>query len=169
MSWEECGIKIIFPSCTLTAYIEVTVNVLLTDSDFHLPEGSELASAVYDISADKPFSKPVTIQIQHCVPLNDASRTSMSFATANTQKGPPYTFHKLEGVFRCESSYGEVQCTHLSLFTIIKWWLGHAITFAASIHYFKDGYASFVVTKNLEVHINVSSIPTTDVCYRYTE
>ena len=175
LSWDECGIKINFPSCTATVHIEVTVSVLSTDNNFLLPDGSELTSAVYDISADKPFLKPLTIQIQHCVPLNDAPPTGMSFAIANTQQGAPYTFRPLEGVFRCGSSYGEVQCTHFSIFTIIstiKWWLGQAISFAASIHYFKDGYARFAVTKNLQVHINVSFIPSTDtymyVCYCYT-
>lgn len=132
--------------------------MLSTDDCYHLPEGSELTSAVYDISAHKPFPKPVTVQIQHCVPLNDEPPTGMSFATADTQQGPPYTFRRLEGVFRCGSSYGEVQCTHLSLFTTVKWWLGYAVSFAASIHYFKDGHAKFVVTKNLQVHINVSSL-----------
>ena len=37
---------------------------------FALPEGATLASAIYDIKAEKKLKKPVTVEIQHCVEIN---------------------------------------------------------------------------------------------------
>ena len=159
--WEEYGIKLHFPSHSSPVHIEGTVSVLSTDNNYIFPEGSELVSAVYDISASSPFPAPVTVQIQHCIPLqneNEASRLGMSFMTASTEEGPPYVFHELSGgEFKYGSFYGEVQLTHFSKFAErIRWRLGRPIPFFASIYYPQNDRASLVVTQNLAAHITVS-------------
>ena len=171
--WEEYGIRLQFPSCASEVHIQGTVSVFSIDDENHnFPEGSELVSAVYNISANKPFPHPVIVQIQHCIPLHnedEASRLKMSFVIADTEKGPPYTFHELcGGKFRCRSSYAEIQLTHFCNLTITEryfsplaerfWWLlGYPALFSGHVYYFKDNTAHVVVTKNLAPYIRVST------------
>ena len=161
--WQEYGIELHFPS-TSTVHIEGTVSVLSIDDDnYKFPEGSELVSAVYDISTNKPFPEPVTVKIQHCVPLDSEQEASaMSFVIADTSQGPPYKFHPLDGgIFSCGSSYAEIQLTHFSMPAIIRWcrwWLGRPIPFSASVYYLDQNMASLVVTNNLQAQITVSMV-----------
>ena len=94
--WNEYGIKLQFPSNLTKVNIEGTVSVLSTDDESYIfPEGSDLVSAVYNISANKPFPEPVTVKLQHCVPIDSAKEASlMSFVIANTEQGPPYKFQE---------------------------------------------------------------------------
>ena len=151
-----------FPSHTSAVHIEGTVSVLSIDDDnYKFPEGSELVSAVYDISTSRPFPEPVTVRLQHCVPIDSEKETSaMSFVIADTASGPPYKFQPLSGGrFRCGSSYAEIQLTHFSMPAVVwwcKWLLGRPVPFSASVYYLQNCRASLVVTKNLEAHITVS-------------
>ena len=164
-----------FPSCASEVHIEGTVSVLSIDDDnYKFPEGRELVSAVYNVSANKPFPRPVTVQIQHCISLHDedeASHLEMSFVIADTEQGPPYTFRELcGGKFRCGSSYGEIQLTHFSTLTeTIKWHLGYPITFSGRVYYLKDNTADVVVTKNLAAHITVSTYQCSTLFHEYNQ
>ena len=165
---EKYGIKMHFPchtsspSVSSQLSIRGTVSVLSMDyDDYVLPEGSELVSAVYNISAEQPFPEPVTVKIQHCVPLrsdDDVSQLEMGFIIADEQHGPPYKFRDLDGgEFKRGSSYGKIQCSHFSNIAIrIKWKLGHPITLFAAAFYLKYNRVCFVVTKHLSTHISVS-------------
>ena len=163
LPWEEYGVKLHFPSYTSEVYIEGAISVLsVNDDHYKFPEGTEMISAVYDIVATKPFPVPVTVEIQHCIPLqneNEASRLGMSFVTATSQEGPPYIFQELcGGEFSPASPYGKIQVTHFSspFALIIKWKLGRPIPFFAGIYYPQEDNAKFVVTQNLAAHITVS-------------
>ena len=144
-------------------HIEGTVSVRSADDDNYIfPKGSELVSAVYDISANKPFPEPVTVKLQHCVPINIANEpSSMSFVIADTKEGPPHKFYPLSGGnFKRGTSYAEIPLMHFSFLAIIlTWWdwmWSLPIPCFASVYYFQNSRASFVVTKNLEAHISVS-------------
>ena len=157
--WNDYGIEMHFLS-TSEVHIEGIISVLSTnDENFIFPEGSELVSAVYDISANEPFPEPVTVRLQHCVPMESREEASaITFVVADTAKGPPYKFHPMSGgSFMSGSSYAEIQLTHFSMLAVIWWWMGYAIPFSASIYYLQNNMASFVVTKNLQPHINVST------------
>ena len=162
--WEAYGINLHFSPHFSYVTIEGTISVLSIDDDnYQFPEGSELVSAVYDISADKLFPAPVTVELQHCIPLhhdNEAPHIGMTFVIADTQQGPPYRFHELQGGgFRCGSSCGEIELSHFSkLAVIIKWRLGRPIPFFSGIYYTQNDRANFVVTQNLAAHITVSLV-----------
>ena len=120
--WEEYGIKLHFSSHTSESdvHIQGTVSVLSrNDNDYKFPEGCKLVSAVYDISANKPFPNPVTVELHHGISLqtiNEASRLGMTFMVADAEEGPPYEFKELNGgEFECGSPYGRIQCTHFTL------------------------------------------------------
>lgn len=162
LSLEEYGVRLYFPSSPTEVHREVRVTLLSRDyNNYVFPEGSELVSAVYDISANKPFPQPVTLQLQHCLTIEREEESSaMSFVVATTEEGPPYKFDVLSGgTFRCGSSYGEIECAHFSMRAVIrwcKWQLGRPMPFCASVHYFQNGRTKFVVIQNLEAHISVS-------------
>ena len=170
MLWEQYGIRMHFPDHTTEASpthssrtsIHGTVSLLSVDHDDYIfPEGIELVSAVYNISAEQPFPEPVTVEIQHCVPLywdDNASQLEMSFIIADTQHGPPYIFQELPGgEFKSGSSYGKIQCSHFSDIAIkIKWKFGYSIRLFAATYYPEKNRARFAVTKHLSAYINVS-------------
>ena len=158
--WEEYGVELHFPSSS-AVHIEGTVSVLSTDDNYIFPKGSELVSAVYDVSTKGPFPKPVTVRLQHCVPIDSENEAStMTFVIADTAQGPPYKFYPLNGgSFTHRSSYAEIQLTHFSMPAIIRWcrrFFDRPVPFFASVYYLQKSRASFVVTKNLKAHINVS-------------
>ena len=74
--WNDYGIELHFSSAS-DINIEGTISVLSTDKDNYIfPEGSELVSAVYDISTNEPFPEPVTVKLQHCVPMDSKKEAS---------------------------------------------------------------------------------------------
>ena len=87
-----CHTSIPFVSSQLS--IRGTVSVLSVDyDDYILPKGSALVSAVYNISAEQPFTESVTVKIQHCVPHcsdDNVLQLEIGFIIADTQHGSPY-------------------------------------------------------------------------------
>ena len=65
-----------------------------------MPDGFELASAVYWFSSPVKFSHPVTVKIQHNAASEDPS-SKLCFTICkcpmSVQLGLPYTFEKMEG------------------------------------------------------------------------
>ena len=160
--WDEYGIELQFPSLSSEVQIDFTVSVISTVDNKHIePESSKLVSAVYEISANRALPEPVTVRLQHCVPIHTEEEASaMSFVVATTKQGPPYRFEVLSGgLFRCGSSYGEIKCSHFSRISIIQlyyWLFRGPFPMFASVYYIRSGQASLVVTRNLSAHINVS-------------
>ena len=153
MLWKEYGTELHFPS-TFKVHIEDTVSVISTDGDNYIfPEGSELVSAIYDISTNEPFPELVTIKLQHCVPIDsEKAASATSFVIASTLQGPPYEFHPLDGgIFRSGSYYADIELTHFSMPAVVRWcrWLLDCpIPFCASVYYLQNSIVSFAVTKS---------------------
>ena len=90
---------------------------------FEFPDGTELVSAVYAISASRRLHKPVTLEIQHCVAIaNEQQGQLLSFVRAQcNQLNLPYLFKLLkEGVFLPGNEYGKISCSGFSLTGIVK-------------------------------------------------
>ena len=74
--------------------VEVAITALV-GGEFILPEDTELVSAVYAISVSKPLLKPVQLEIQHCVSIEEPAHSNyLSFATAHSA---PYQFQLVNG------------------------------------------------------------------------
>ena len=90
---------------------------------FQFPEGTELVSAVYAISASRRLIKPVKIEIQHCVAMiNEEQAHFLSFVKAQCdQETLPYEFQLLQndGIFHPHSYFGTIACDGFSLFGIL--------------------------------------------------
>ena len=117
--WKGYGFKLCVPEASLPVGIgECRVNIRASFSgQFQLPENSDLLSPVFWILAPCKFTKPVTLEIQHCVLAEDETVLSdLSFVSAMcSQRDLPYRFKQMdEGLFTTHSSYGSIQLKHFS-------------------------------------------------------
>ena len=88
-----------------------------------MPPDCELLSAVYWVYSPHKFTKPLTVEIQHCAVLSSDQKCSeLSFiSTKCTQKELPYVFKVRDGgVFSLHSSYGSLSLTQFSGFGIVR-------------------------------------------------
>ena len=118
--WEGYGLRLHVPKDSLPADMEqckVNIRVSLS-GQFQLPDGSsDLLSPVFWISAPCKFTKPVTLELQHCaLTENEVVLSNLSFVfTKCSQRDLPYTFTAMSGgVFTTHSTYGSIQLSHFS-------------------------------------------------------
>ena len=117
--WGGYGLKFHIPEGSLpvgTAKCMVHVKASLS-GQFQLPEDTDFLSPVFWISAPCKFTKPVTLEIQHCaLREHKAVLSHLRFVSAKcSQKDLPYRFKQLDGgVFNTHSSYGSIQLNHFS-------------------------------------------------------
>ena len=91
LPWE--GFKLNVPDKALPDGIsEYPVNIKASQmGQFELPEGYELVSAVYWVYVPGRFTKPLTIEVQHCA--NFSNPNQLHFVNSScTQKSLPYKF-----------------------------------------------------------------------------
>ena len=117
--WKGYGLRLHVPKDSLppgTAECRINIRVSLS-GQFQLPEGSDLLSPIFWISASCKFTKPVTLEIQHCaLTENEAALSNLSFVlTKCSQKELPYRFTTMGGgLFTTSSTYGSIQLSHFS-------------------------------------------------------
>ena len=121
--WKGYGLRLYVPKDSLPPGVrECRVNIRASFSgQFQFYENSDLLSPVFWIFAPYKFTKPVTLEIQHCAfREDDATLSSLSFVSAScSQRSLPYRFRQLDGgVFTTHSSYGSIELSHFSGFGI---------------------------------------------------
>lgn len=169
--WAGYGMKLHVPESSLPAGVEecrIDIKAALT-GQFGFPERTVLVSAMYHIHSKVQFSKPLTLEIQHCAKTPDLD-AKLEFVVAKHTQELPYSFSALpSGVFTPYSSYGSIHLSGFSLFGIILKWLSSLLpqagptlkSYCAHVYYTKANKANawlvhFSVTLNLEVCIKVS-------------
>ena len=108
--WRGYGMKLYVPKDSFTTNVgECTLNIRVSlTGHFQLPEDSNFLSPVFWIAAPCRFTKPVTLEIQHCALREDETALShLTFiSTKCSQKNLPYIFRELDGgVFTIHNSY----------------------------------------------------------------
>ena len=93
-----------------TIYIKASLT-----GEYEIPENSSLVSAVFWLRCEPQctFTKPITVEIQHCSTKQDLSRLKIIRAFCN-QKQLPYKFKPLGGRFNADTSYGAVEVNSFS-------------------------------------------------------
>ena len=123
LNWEEYGLRITIPHEAVPLYdtVEIAITALV-GGEFILPEDTELVSAVYAISVSKQFLKPVQLEIQHCVSIEEPAHSNyLSFATAPSDEAScEFQPVKGAGEFFIGCRYGSIYITDFSLWSIIK-------------------------------------------------
>ena len=168
--WRGYGLRLHVPEGSLPIGVgECKINIRVSLSgQFQLPQGSDLLSPVFWITALYKFTKPLTLEIQHCALTEDeAALSSLSFVYTNcNQRELPYSFRQLAGgVFTTHSSYGSLTLSHFSGIGIIGRILGTQRSYCAYLYHTKKKVDEwrfyFVITQDLDAN--------NTVCYRHPQ
>ena len=116
--------------------------------EFIFPQGYELVSSIYHISATENFPENVTAQIQHCAELHN-NKHEISFFRAQHQQSK---FEELPGG-KFDSHCGVIKLTQFSLLGIF--YRPRTIRLHGMVCY-HHRKATFVVVKDLPEHKTVS-------------
>ena len=115
--WPEMGISIHTPAGVVPPGItcDITVAPVIPTVDCVLPDESEIASTIFEITTSCDIVKPVTLKIEHCVYTYEKEK--MFFAKAQP---PHYEFVKCEGGLFVTPNYGVLECSTFSRFGIFS-------------------------------------------------
>ena len=150
----------IMPSLKEFLNIQSTCIKVSLAGQFELPKDYELVSAVYWVATPGEFTKPVTIEFQHCANFSNP-RQLCFVCTSCAQKSLPYKFEVIDGgsfVLGCK--YGVLSITHFSGIGIATPGK-HSCQYCAQVYFtvkhLQDcWYCHFVITKDLETCLTVS-------------
>ena len=131
--------------------------------DYKIPANSSLVSAVIWLRCEPQctFTKPITVEIQHCSTKQDLSKLKIVRAFCN-QKQLPYKFKPLGGRFDTATSYGAVEVNSFSGVGIIEEnpvsdRMYYSQLFYRSYHSHQQRHEIHITfTWNTDTHINVS-------------
>ena len=171
ITWEGFGLKLHIDEGSLPAGIHqctLTIKASLA-GQYEFPDNSYLVSAIFWLRCEPmcKFTKPVTVEMQHCARSENVANLKLKFVRAVcSQKQLPYSFKELGGDFTRHSSYGVVEVNGFS---------GLAITqegsedrsYLANLLYkeVKDHPARCIVDIYIAITWNVDSHHT--VCFSY--
>ena len=175
--WEGHGLGLHLPEGALPPNhtgCRVDVRAGLA-GQFEFSEGSRPVSGMYWLSCKETFLQSVTLELQHCVIVRDASQCSrLRFAIAKcSQPELPYKFKSLDRgyVFIPNSSYGSISLSQFSIVVITEQTsqdgegsqepqqpLQHA--YCAKLFYLHEVSSQwqldFIITQDLELYHKVS-------------
>ena len=130
--------------------------------DYEIPESTSLVSAVFWLRCEPQctFTKPITVEIQHCSTKQDLSKLNIVRAFCS-QKHLPYKFKPLGGRFDSSTSYGAIEVDSFSGFGVteespVSERLYYNQLFYCSNHSQQRHDVHIIYTWNTEAHINVS-------------
>ena len=119
ITWEGFGLKLHIDEGSLPAGIHqctLTIKASLA-GQYEFPDNSYLVSAIFWLRCEPmcKFTKPVTVEMQHCARSENVANLKLKFVRAVcSQKQFPYTFKELGGVFTRHSSYGVIEVNGFS-------------------------------------------------------
>ena len=159
--WEGYGLKLKVPAQSLPSHInscKITLMVSLS-GQYQFPDNTELVSPVFWLRC-KPqvqFEIPLSLEIEHCAPLENYSHLHMTRALCS-QKDLPYQFKVIPGgKFSKHCSYGVIGLNHFSGIGAIqegsndrRYW--------SSVFYMglpKNRHIHFTVTHRTPTHLTV--------------
>ena len=156
--WEDVGINLHFPAAYCVEPIKITVAVPKNiEEHIVLPPQYRTMSAVsatYKITASAPLPAPVRVIMEHCAIMEEKDSLMLMVA----KQGPPYYFEPLTGVnFPQRLSHGEIEVREFSYFRYFwNWLIGREMQLSFQVFYHEDDTVTFVVTKDLQSHINAA-------------
>ena len=134
--------------------------------DYEFPENTSLVSAIFWLHCEPQctFTKPITVEIQHCSTKQDLSKLKIVRALCS-QKPLPYKFKPLKGGrFGADTSYGAIELAGFSGVGVteeksVSERLYYNQLFYCDSEVHEDGHdIHLIYTWNTEAHINVSHV-----------
>ena len=114
---NQFGFKLHFLPNTSLKPVTITIGVTVVSENIMPPTNTTLVSALYYINTSLELLQPVTIEIQHCV---NANNITLTFAKANTDSSPPYSFTKISGGRFGRNSWGTVKLSNFSIVAVFN-------------------------------------------------
>ena len=159
--WEGYGLKLKVPAQSLPSHInscKITLMVSLSGL-YQFPDNTELVSPVFWLRCEPKvqFEIPLSLEIEHCAPLENYSHLRMTRAL-RSQNELPYLFKVIHGgKFSKHSSYGVIGLNHFCAFAVgqegsneCRYW--------SSVFYMgppKNRHIHFTVTHRTPTHLTV--------------
>ena len=164
VTWPGYGLRLNIPKdCLPEGMDQCTINIKASlAGQYEFPENSHLVSAIFWLRCEDmhKFTKPITVEIQHCAKSENVTNLKLNFVRAVcSQKQLPYTFKQLPGGnFTSHSSYGVIELNSFS---------GVGVTqegsedreYCSQLFYLGQPNPCkihFVVSWNVEAHLTVS-------------
>ena len=118
ITMEGFGLKLHIQEGSLPAGMEQCILQIKASlaGQYEFPENSHLVSAIFWLHCETvhKFTKPITMEIQHCAKSENLSKLNVVRAVCS-QKQLPYTFKQLPGGnFTNHSSYGVIELNSFS-------------------------------------------------------
>ena len=110
---SQFGLKLYFQPNTLLEPVTFEIGVI-ESQNFVTPPNTTLVSALYYINASSELLQPVIIEIEHCVNIDSVDNARLTFARADTDSPPPYTFEKLSNGRFGRTSFGTIKLSNFS-------------------------------------------------------
>ena len=162
--WKGYRLRLNIPPGSLPHYVRcctITIRASLS-GQYHFPHNTHLVSPVFWLQCE-PYCKfrfPLSLEIQHCAPLENSFRLFMVKAQC-TQKDLPYLFKTIHGgTFTETSSYGSIALDSFSGMGVVqersderRYW--------SNVFYMgppNNSNIHFTVTWHTDAHITVSGI-----------
>ena len=133
--------------------------------EYEIPENTSLVSAIFWLRCEPQctkFTKPITVEIQHCSTKQDLSKLKIVRAFCN-QEHLPYKFKPLEGSrFDADTSYGAIEVNRFSGFGVTEDGPASERLYYNQLFYCNNQGDQqrhdihIIYTWNTEAHINVS-------------
>ena len=163
--WQGYGLKLHIPEGAVpTEHSECRVDIKVGFAgQFRIPDDLQLVSCIYWLRGpQRPFLKPVMLEIEHCASLQDSSESVQFVVAKCSQAELPYQFRELKkGTFAPQSSYGSIPVSQFSFFGITIPRIFHSLQrYHGSLHYIRKDVnewdVDFIITPDLEVSLTVS-------------
>ena len=164
ITWEGFGLKLHIDEDSLPAGIDectLTIKASLA-GQYEFPDNSYLVSAIFWLRCEPmcKFTKPVTVEMQHCARSENVANLKLKFVRADcSQKQLPYTFKELGGDFTSHNSYGVVEVNGFSALAITQSG-SEEREYCSQVFYLGPPSSCrihFTVTWNDEAHLTVSA------------
>ena len=168
ITWEGFGLKLHIDEGSLPAGVDqCSLNMKASlAGQYKLPDNLYLVSAIFWLRCEPMclFTKPVTVEMQHCARRENVEIAKLTFVRAVcSQKQLPYTFKQLGGDFSSHSSYGVVDVNGFSGLAIAqegtseRYYLANLLSKEVKGHHARVILEIFfVVVCNTKAHCNVS-------------
>ena len=164
ITWPGYGLRLNIPKGCLPAGMEqCTINIKATlAGPYEFSENSHLVSAIFWLHCEDvhKFTKPITVEIQHCAKSENVTNLELSFVRAVcSQKQLPYTFKQLPGGnFTSHSSYGVIELNSFSGVGVTQEGSEDRREYCSQLFYLGQPNPCkihYVVTWNIDAHLTV--------------
>ena len=166
LSWSRHGLRLTVPAGAVPAGTTVSLAIKsILSGEFNLPENCQLVSAIFWIKASQPFSRDVTLYLQHCAMIESEAQCSRYKFVAGrcSQPNLPYKLVLREGgVFIPRTHEAYISVKQFSFYAVVcddleaskLFYIGQA--FYQPVEGIYTWQVDYVITRYIQTLVEVS-------------